>query len=67
MTFLQPEYLNLAWLLVLVAIGCAYSLFALQRDRARLGMTRNVATSRPSSLFRRALQLPRRHWRCSAA
>jgi Ca-activated chloride channel family protein len=57
MTFLQPEYLNLAWLLVLVAIGCAYSLFALQRERKSLGMTANRAISRPSSLVRRTLQL----------
>ena len=57
MTFLRPEFLHLGWGLLALAVWCAYSIRTLAAARKSLGVTSNILTSRPSGLFRRALQL----------
>jgi Ca-activated chloride channel family protein len=57
MTFLRPEFLHMGWGLLALALWCVYSLRSLAAARARLGVNSSVLTSRPSSLFRRAMQL----------
>jgi Ca-activated chloride channel family protein len=57
MTFLRPEFLYLGWGLLALALWCAYSIHSLSAARKHLGVSSNVLTSKPSSLFRRALQL----------
>jgi Ca-activated chloride channel family protein len=57
MKFLHPEFLNLGWALLILAAWCAYSIWSLQQARLRLGSGMLAAISRPSSLFRRVLQI----------
>jgi Ca-activated chloride channel homolog len=57
MSFLRPEYLNLGWALLALAIWCGYALHALQEARRRLGGALYSLTSRPSSLLRRGAQM----------
>lgn len=57
MTFLRPEFLNLGWGLLALAAWCIYSLRSLHQARTRLGGALLASTSRPSSLFRRAMQM----------
>ncbi len=57
MTFLQPGFLHLGWGLLALSAWCGYSLRSLARTRRRLGVSANILTSRPSTLWRRGLQL----------
>ncbi|MCU1258131.1 MAG: vWA domain protein [Bryobacterales bacterium] len=57
MTFLRPEYLNLLWALLALAIWSAYSLYSLRQTRRRLGAAIYSATSRPSSLVKRGIKM----------
>jgi Ca-activated chloride channel family protein len=57
MRFLRPEYLNLGWALLAMAVWCSCSLYALRKARRRLGGVLDSLASRPSSLWRRGLQL----------
>ncbi|HEV2691109.1 MAG TPA: VWA domain-containing protein, partial [Bryobacteraceae bacterium] len=53
MKFLRPEFLNLAWALLILIAWSMFALRSLHRARQRL----SGVTSRPTSLFRRALQM----------
>ena len=57
MTFLHPEFLNLGWVLLLLAVWCIFALHSLQKARRQLAGAAQSVTSSPSSLLRRALQL----------
>jgi Ca-activated chloride channel family protein len=57
MSFLEPQYLNLGWALFALAIWFAFALHGLHNARRVLRAVLDGMTSRPSSLFRRGMQM----------
>lgn len=57
MSFLRPEYLNLGWALLAMAVWCGYALYALRKAREQMGGALHSLVSRPSSLWRRGIQM----------
>ena len=57
MSFLRPEYLNLGWALLAMAVWCGTALYFLANARRQLGGALYSLTSRPSSLLLRGVQM----------
>jgi len=57
MSFLEPQYLNLGWALLGLTVWCGFALHGLHQARGVLGAALYGLTSRPSSLFRRGVQM----------
>jgi len=57
MKFLRPEYLNLGWVLLAMAVWCGIALYFLGQARKQLGGALYTLTSRPSSLLLRGIQM----------
>ena len=57
MSFLRPEYLKLGWALLAMTGWCGYALYTLRRARQQMSGAIQSLASRPSSLWRRGMQM----------